>query len=126
MEETWRSRESIYAEYIKNYHQVCINAECRLVFDEAMPYVGASPNQLMSCSCCVKACIEIKCPYSINCTEPNEQNLDYLYKDEDAVKLKQNQVFNAMPSANWSYKNQNCLLFGLDYTWNGDRQYYFW
>ena len=45
-----------------------------------------------------------------------KQNLDYLYKDEDAVKLKQNQVFNAMPSANWSYKNQNCLLFGLDYT----------
>ena len=33
-------------------------------------------------------CIEIKCPYSINYTEPNEQNLDYLYIDGDAVKLK--------------------------------------
>ena len=43
----------------------------------------------MSCSCCGKACIEINCPYSINYTEPNEQNLDYLYKDGDTGKLKQ-------------------------------------
>ena len=39
----------------------------------------------MSCSRCGKACIEIKCPNSIKYTEPNEQNLDYLYKDGDAV-----------------------------------------
>ena len=47
----------------------------------------------MSCSCCDKACIEINCPYSINYTEPNEQNLDYLYKDGDAVKLEQNHKY---------------------------------
>ena len=60
-----------FAEYIKNYHQDCIISECGLVLDETMPYIGASPDQLMSCSCCGKACIEIKCPYSINYTEPN-------------------------------------------------------
>ena len=42
----------------------------------------------MSCSCCGMACIEIKCTYSINYTEPNKQNLDYLYKDRDAVIFK--------------------------------------
>ena len=47
----------------------------------------------MSCSCCGKTCIEIKCPYSINYTEPNEQNLDSLYKDGDTVKLRQNQKY---------------------------------
>ena len=47
----------------------------------------------MSCSCCGKACIEINCPYSINYTEPNKQNLDYLYKDGDTVKLKQNHKY---------------------------------
>ena len=47
----------------------------------------------MSCSCCGKTCVEIKYPYSINYTEPNEQNLDYLYKDGDTVKLKQNQKY---------------------------------
>ena len=82
-----------FAEYIKNYHQDCIISECGLVLDETMPYIGASPDQLMSCSCCGKACIEIKCPYSINYTEPNEQNLEYLYKDGDTVKLKQNHKY---------------------------------
>ena len=67
----------------------------------------------MSCSCCGNTCIEIKCSYSINYTEPNEHNLDYLYKDGDVVKLKQNHKY---------FQNQNCLLCGLDYTWNGDRQ----
>ena len=50
--------------------------------------LGASPDRFMSCLCCGRACIEIKCPYSVNHTEPNEQNLDYLYEDEEAVKLK--------------------------------------
>ena len=31
--------------------------------------------------------------YSINYTEPNEKNLDYLYKDGDTVKLKQNHKY---------------------------------
>ena len=40
--------------------------------------------------CCGKACIEIKCPHSVNYTESNEHNLDYLYNDGVAVNLKQN------------------------------------
>ena len=43
----------------------------------------------MLCSCCDRACIEIQCSYSINHTEPNEQNLDNLYKDGNAINLKQ-------------------------------------
>ena len=68
----------IFAEYITNYHQDCIISECELVLDESMPFIGASLDRLMLCSCCGKACIEIKCPYSINYTERNEQNLDFL------------------------------------------------
>ena len=49
--------------------------------------------RLMSCSCCGKTCIETKCPYSINYTETNKNNLEYLYKDGDAVKLKQNHKY---------------------------------
>ena len=82
-----------FVEYIKTYHQDCIISECCLVLDKTMPYIGACPDRLISCSCCVKACVEIKCPYSINYTETNEQNLDYLYKDGDAVKLKQNNKY---------------------------------
>ena len=34
-------------------------------------------------------------------------------------------VFHTMSYANGGYKNQKCLLCGFNYTWNGDRQYYF-
>ena len=84
---------SKFAEYIKNYHQDCIISECGLVFDETMPYIGASPDRLMSSLYSGKAYIEIRSPYSINHTEPNEQNLEYLYKDGDTVKLKENHKY---------------------------------
>ena len=93
-----------FAEYIKNYHQDCIISELGLVLNETMPYIGASPDQLMLCSCCDKACIEIKCPYSINYTEPDEQNLDYLYIDGDAVKLK-HYIKSISRNGNGGYKN---------------------
>ena len=70
-----------FAEYIKNYPPDCIISEKGLVLNKTMSFIEASPYRLMPCSCCGKACIEIKCPYSINYTEPNEQNLDYLYKE---------------------------------------------
>ena len=73
---------------MKNYHQDCIISERRLVLNETMPKIGTSPDRLMLCSCCGRACIEIKYLHSINYTKPNEQNFDYLYKDGDAVKLK--------------------------------------
>ena len=68
-----------FAEYIiKNYHQDSSILEFGFILDETMPYILASPDQLMSCSCCSMECIEIKCPHSINYNEPNEQNLHYL------------------------------------------------
>ena len=81
------------AEYIKNYHHDCIISECGLVLNESIPYIGASLDWLMSCSSYGKTCIEIKGPYSINYTEPNEQHLDYSYKDGDTAKLTQNQKY---------------------------------
>ena len=67
-----------FAKYITNYHQVCIISD--------VGWFSTKPCTLrqveMVCSCCGKACIEIKCPCSANYTEANEyQNLDYLYKD---------------------------------------------
>ena len=81
----------------------------------------------MSCSCCGKACIEIKCPYSIGYTEPNEQNLDHLYKGWDTLKLKQNNKYFRQCLMQMGVKKPKIWLpCGLDYAWNGDRQYYFW
>ena len=42
-------------EYIENYHRDCIISEGGLVPAETMPSNGASPDRLMSYSCCNKA-----------------------------------------------------------------------
>ena len=82
-----------FAKYIKDYHLDCVISESVLVLDKTIQYIGAIPDGLMSCLCCGKACIEIKCPDSINYIEPNEQNIDYLYKDGDTLKLKQDHKY---------------------------------
>ena len=89
MEETWKLRQSIH----KNYCQGFIISEYGLVLDETIPYIGPSADRLMACLCCGKECIKMKCSYSINYTEPNEQNLDYLCKDGDTITLKQNHKY---------------------------------
>ena len=40
--------------------------DCGLFLDKDLPYVGASPDRIISCDCCPQAVLEIKCPYSIN------------------------------------------------------------
>ena len=54
----------------------------------------------MSCLCCGKVYIKLKYPYLINYADPNEQNLDYLYKYGDAVKLKQKSTLDLMYQRN--------------------------
>ena len=37
----------------------------RLVISKSHPYTGGTPVNIFVCSCCDKACVEYKCPYSI-------------------------------------------------------------
>ena len=39
-----------FAEYTTNYHEDCIISEYGLVLDKTMPYIGVSPDRLMSYS----------------------------------------------------------------------------
>lgn len=49
------------------------------------PHLGASPDGLISCSCCGKGWLEIKCPYSVRHTTP--MNASYLKATEDGYEL---------------------------------------
>ena len=46
-------------------HVNCKLAKSGLRIMKGKPYIGASPDGLMSCSCCGEAIVEIKCPYCI-------------------------------------------------------------
>lgn len=62
------------------HDNICIST-CGLFIDTARPFIGASPDGLVECSCHGKAIIEIKCPST------EIKNLSYLDKD-GALKQK--------------------------------------
>ena len=50
-----------------NHKGVCLT-ECGLFLLRGQQYIGGSPDCIIECSCSGKACVEIKCPYSIRNT----------------------------------------------------------
>ena len=75
-------------EFIKGKRKDIKLSDCGLFVDETLPYVGSSPFRVLLCSCCEKAYVEIKCPYSINYTKPCSSNLEYLRPCDGKTVLK--------------------------------------
>ena len=57
-----------FIEFIEGKHKDIYLSDSGLFVDETLPYVGAGPDRILLCSCCEKAFVEIKCPYSTNYT----------------------------------------------------------
>ena len=70
-------------------HNYFIISERGLFLAQKNCFIGASPDCLIICDCCV----EIKCPLSINYEKPNEKSLDYLYKSNSEIKRKTNHSY---------------------------------
>lgn len=82
--------------YIKSVQQQHLNFQVRdsgLVLNETFPFMGASPDGIIECDCCLKGCLEVKCPFckkdqylsdaveSKFCLELNQNNMLSLKKD---------------------------------------------
>ena len=74
----------------KHYDLKVTRAGLRL--DDTHPFIGASIDGLVECSCCQPAVLEIKCPYSIRSgtVAAHGKDLQYLTKD---LKLKRNHSY---------------------------------
>lgn len=59
-------------------HRNCKLAKSSLHVMKGKPYIGASPDELISCSCCGEATVEIKCPYCIRDLTENWEKSDFL------------------------------------------------
>ena len=70
--------------------------ECGLFLCESMPYVGGSPDRIVSCSCCGKVYLEVNCPSSISHTSPLDQNisLPYLKRDNGDLALNKRHTYH--------------------------------
>jgi len=78
--------ENAANEFLNHFSKQHINLklhECGLFLDEKEPFIGASPDRIMTCLCCPKACVEIKCPYSINYTSPNDPDVTLIYLEKN-------------------------------------------
>ena len=60
--ETDARKEYEYA--MKQQHQSLSVKESGLILDPMYPFVGASPDGVITCTCCGTGVLEIKCPYS--------------------------------------------------------------
>ena len=61
-----------FYDYMKTKHKNFHMYECGLYLNKDTPYIGGSPDRIITFSCCKPACVEIKCPYSINHLSPRD------------------------------------------------------
>jgi hypothetical protein len=58
----------IYLQEFCKAHENVQSEECGIVLDSVHSYIAASPDLLVSCSCCGDGCVEIKCPLVSKCS----------------------------------------------------------
>lgn len=72
----------------KGIHTNTTNKNSGLVIHMEKPYIGASPDQVLSCDCHGQGILEIKCPFKASHTIPSPELCSYLVIDNNQVKLK--------------------------------------
>lgn len=71
----------------ENGHQNIKVHECGLYVSKKRPYIGASPDGIVSCYCCGEGVLEIKCPFKIAHKHPKEGGVEYLVKVGGVLQL---------------------------------------
>ena len=69
--------------------------ECGLFVHPEHSYMAASPDGVVSCTCCGEGLLEIKCPYSLIHTDPQTCPPAYLTRsDRDQLSLKESYAYH--------------------------------
>ena len=59
--------------------------ETGLFIDPDLPYLGASPDSIVSCTCCGKGVVEVKCPFCFKDGLPIEDDQSFCMTKQDDV-----------------------------------------
>lgn len=85
------ARQLYFDKYKKEHKQAEIKL-CGLFIDSTNPYLGASPDGLVSCKCCGEGLLEIKCSFTHQHKLPKEACMDNHYHvtldENENVRLK--------------------------------------
>ena len=91
------ARKAYIEEMKRLKHKDFSVTNCGLFISKDRYYISASPDGLVSCCCCEKGLLEIKCPSSIANEKPTEANVSYLQRHLQENKLKHtHQYFSQM------------------------------
>ena len=82
-------------------------------------FIGASSDAVVSCSCCGKGVLQIKCPYSIANQIPSGSNLTNLRKTTVDGKVI---IARYKPGPDGCYWEKMVLSFGLYTSWYSLRE----
>ena len=87
-----------YQKLQKAYHRKFSSEDSGLLIHRTLPYVGASPDLLVSCCCGESKCppkgiCEIKCPESIKDQAPTCKNWSHLVEKDGVTSLKKTSLY---------------------------------
>ena len=84
-----------YISLKKCNHKEFTFSESGLFVDPSRPYLGASPDLLVHCSCCGIGLSEMKSPFSIVNEIPSAKNLPYLVEHDNVTMLRKEHAYYA-------------------------------
>lgn len=136
--ETEPEAKKVYIQEMKSAcHSNIVFNECGLFVDKNYPYLGASPDLLVSCDCCGLGVVEVKCPLVTKCSTCvgicTCKVPDYLVFNEETCtySLKKNHQYYAQVQGQLAISGRQYCDFFV-YTCNGtlrirlhfDEEYY--
>ena len=78
-----------YIRFMKRRHRTFVASDTGLIISHDYPFIGASPDLLVSCKCHGKGLCEIKCPYKKKNERPNHENYsDHLELVDGVTRLR--------------------------------------
>lgn len=75
--------QSLICKFEEDGHENVVVEQCGLFVSEDQPFIAATPDGIISCDCCGKQLVEVKCPFSIKDEKLYENENFYLKKDHD-------------------------------------------
>ena len=92
-----------------------LNFNCNdigVVLFKKYPYLGASPDLIVKCTCCGKGVVETKCPSSIAGEKPSNKIIaDWKLQRRVTADLKKTVHIFIKCTAKWQQLNQNTVIF---------------
>ena len=88
-----------YESLVKENHTDLIIRENGIFIDLCHPYTGASPDGIISCSCCGKGVLEVKCPSCVKDSFPEDDSQSFCMSKQS--------------DGNWTIKNDHPYYYQI-------------